>query len=422
MKVLHICTNDSGGAGIAVHRLHLGLKLINVSSKMLILHPTFPSNDIVQFREKNNSIKRIWNKMRNELISLEFKVYKKNRSPGLDTFSDDRSIYDISKHPLVKEATVIHLHWIACMVDYREFFSATMDKPIIWTLHDMNPFTGGCHVAGECTKYETGCGACPQLGSSNLRDLSRRIFKRKEKTYERRNIHFVAPSDWLAGCAKKSSLLKSFKIDIIPHGIQNSVFTKRDRKFSRDLLNLPQDKTLILFGAVYKTENKGFGYLMQALRQLKNNTKTRNIALVTFGPIQDIDNSLEEMGYDIYQLGYVDNENFLSHIYSAVDIFVIPSIQEAFGLVCLESMACGTPVVGFAVGGIPKMIYPYKTGFLVEPKNTEGLYRSIEYMIDHPQEREEMGRNARKIVEQEYTLEMQAQRYCKLYESILKVA
>ena len=110
----------------------------------------------------------------------------------------------------------------------------------------MNPFTGGCHYAGNCKKYQTGCGACPQLGSNAPNDLSGGIFKRKEKAYKDCNIHIVTPSKWLAACAKNSKLFKKFKIRVIPNGLPSSVFIKRDKQFSRKLLNLPQNKIVIL--------------------------------------------------------------------------------------------------------------------------------------------------------------------------------
>ncbi|MFH1645682.1 MAG: glycosyltransferase family 4 protein, partial [Candidatus Omnitrophota bacterium] len=341
---------------------------------------------------------------------------------GLDIFTSDRSLYAISKHPLVQEADIIHLHWIATMVNYTEFFRNMENKPAVWTLHDMNPFTGGCHYAVDCTKYEIGCNSCPQLSSKDPNDLSRRIFKRKEKAYKGRNIHIVTPSKWLAGCAKRSLLFKNFKIDVISHGVSTSVFTKRDKQYSRNLLNLPTNKTLILFGADYKAERKGFKYLMEALKLLKERIDTSNIALVTFGPKQDIRYFSKNTGFTVYQLGRIDNEALLSALYSSCDMFIIPSLEEAFGQTCLESMACGTPAIGFNTGGIPDMIIPHKTGLLVELKNIKDLTDKIEYMLTYPKERQEMGENARKLVEQECTLQIQAKRYLKLYEKMLSAS
>ncbi|MCK4782107.1 MAG: hypothetical protein KAV87_00040, partial [Desulfobacteraceae bacterium] len=249
MKILHICTQDYGGAGIAARRLHLGLKSIGVESKMLVLHSFSSDTDIVKFREDNNILKRQWKKRRRRLVSSAFNSYRDTRPNGLEMFSDDRSVYDISKHTLVKEADIIHLHWVAGMVDYMEFFPKVINKHIVWTLHDMNPFTGGCHYAGDCVKYRGNCHACPQLGSASLNDLSKRIWDRKEKCYKGKRIHVVTPSKWLADCARQSQLFRKFQADVIANGLSTYTFAEREKQYSRELLGLPKDKILILFGA-----------------------------------------------------------------------------------------------------------------------------------------------------------------------------
>lgn len=418
MKILHICTQDTGGAGKAVLRLHLGSKSIGLKSKMLVLCHTLTDSDVVEFTRNNNIFFRIWNKLRHGWISKEFNVYKDTRPEGVDAFTNDRTIYSIGKHPLVKEAEIIHLHWIAEMLDYIEFFSSIINKPIVWTLHDMNPFTGGCHFAGACKKYETGCGSCPQLGSKNESDLSRRIWKRKQKAYEGHYIHIVTPSSWLADCAKKSLLFKDFKIEIIPYGLSTSVFKARDRHFCRELLNLPQDKTLIIFGAAYRIKRKGLEYLIQALKLLKDKTDTSGVALVIFGNCTD--DSLKDIGFPVYSLGYIDDESLLSCCYSAADLFVVPSLEDNFPNTILESFACGIPIVGFDVGGILEMIKTKEIGLLAKVGDVKELSEHIIWMINHPDERQQMGLNARRLAEQEYTTELQAKRYLKLYESISK--
>lgn len=418
MKVLHICTQDSGGAGIASRRLHVGLKSIGVESKMLVLHSSSSDGDVVRFVQNNNIFWRQWDKLRNRLISSEFNVYKDTRPRGLDIFSDDRTIYDIGKHSLVKEADIINLRWIARMVDHREFFRDVHNKAIVWRLSDMNPFTGGCHVPRGCTKYQTGCGACPQLGSNDPNDLSRRIFKRKEKAYKGHNIYVVTPSKWLRDCAKKSLLFKNYKMHVIANGAPTTAFIRRDKRFSRDLLNLPQDKKLVLFGADYKSENKGFRYLMQSLKLLKERIDTSKIALVIFGSQYSEDALSEDMGFSIYSLGYIHDELLLSCVYSAVDVFVIPSLEENFPNTVLESFACETPVIGFSIGGVLDLIRPGETGLLAKVRDVGELCEQIKWMIYHSKERKQMGLNARKVIEQEYTLEIQAKRYQELYSSL----
>ena len=421
MRILHICTTNNGGAGKAAFRLHLGLKSIGVKTKLLVLRRSGSSNsDVVEFTQGNNILKRAWNRLRNGYIFYEFNAYKNTRPKGLDLFSNDRAIYEISKHPFVKETDIINLYWITGMVDYRRFFSNIHNKPIVWRLSDMNPFTGGCHYSGGCTKYQTGCGACPQLGSEDLNDLSRKIFKRKENAYNGKIIHIVTPSKWLGDCAKRSLLFKGFPIEVIPNGVPTDIFTKRDKQFSRDLLNLPRDKILILFGDDYRVERKGFKYLLQALELLKERIDPSKMCLVTFGPKQYLDIFSKEIIFPICQLGYIHDEALLSSVYSSADIFMVPSLEDNLPNVMLESMACGTPVVGFNTGGIPDIITAHKTGLLAEVKNAEELSQKIEYMIAHPKEREVMGVNAIQLVRQKYAAEIQAEAYLKLYKMLLE--
>lgn len=414
MKILHICTEDYGGAGKATLRLHFGLKSIGADSKVLVLRRKFRDSSVVRFSQSGHLLKYAkcaWDKLNDGWILTKFKIYGSYLLRGEDPFTYDRTEYTVSRHPLVREADIIDLRWIAGMVDYGEFFSNLRNKPIAWRLDDMNPFTGGCHYSHGCTKYESGCGSCFQLGSKDPNDISRRIFKRKEKAYRGHHIHIVTPSQWLTECAKNSQLFKDFKVEVIPYGIPVSLFVKRNRQYCRDILNLPQDKILILFGAEYKAERKGFKWLIQALKLLKKKVDVSKIALVTFGPRWFMPAFFKELGFSVYQLGYIQDETRLSCVYSAADMFIIPSVEDNLPNTMLESMACSTPVVAFSAGGIIDVIEPYQTGLLAEVKNVEELAEKIEWMINHPDRRQEIGENGRRLIEQKYTLQIQAKRY-----------
>jgi len=417
MKVLHISTMDNQGAGKAAFRLHSGLRSIGVESKMLVLNRTSSDQDVLQLSQDNNVIRRVWNKVRYKLISDEFTAYKNTRLQGAELFTDDRTSYAISKHPLVQDADIINLRWIAGMVDYEEFFSGMRryNKPLVWRLSDMNPFTGGCHYSGGCKRYQDRCGYCPNLGSEDPGDLSRRIFKRKEKAYKNHDIRIVTISKWHADCVRKSILFKNFEPEVIPNGLPTDIFKRRDRLVSRDLLGLPQDKILLLFGADYVSERKGLKYLIEALKLINSS----NIALVTFGPKQSPD-IFSNMSFPVYQLGHIHDELLLSLAYSSSDLFIMPSLEEAFGQTCLEAMACGVALVGFNTGGIPDMITPQKTGLLAEKGDARDLARKIEYLITRPKERQQMGENARRMVEEKYTLQVQARNYLKIYQTLLR--
>jgi glycosyltransferase involved in cell wall biosynthesis len=419
MKVVHISAIDYSGGGVAARRLNAGLQSAGVDSKMLVLDIHSFGSDIVAYTQHNTIIPRFLNSVRNRLIMADLRIYNGSRLSGY-SFYDDRTAYTVSKHPLVKEADIIHLHWIAGFVDYGEFFKHTKNKPLVWTLHDRSPMTGGCHVPGDCKKYETECGKCPQLGSKKQKDLSYEIFHRKKEFYRKRSMNIVTPSKLLYDDTKKSALLKDFPTHIIPHGISTNTFSMRNKDFSRELLGLPKDKVLLLFGAAYASKNKGFTYLARAIDILKTKMDVSRIALVVFGPPQSEEKRPTISGVTVYPLGYIQDPLLLSCCYNAADIFVMPSLQEVFGLTCLESMACGVPVVGFNTGGLPEMIMSGKTGFVAEIENLQDLTKYIEWMIAHPAEREQMGKNARTLVEAKFSLEIQTKKYFDLYSSLLK--
>ena len=419
MKILHLSRMDSEGTGNAVIRLHQGLKQIGVSSKMLVLKRDSSDDDIIQLEEQKAPIRTLQDKLLGRMIYWELNNFFKYQKREAGSFSNCRSICDVSTHPLVQEADIIHLHWTAEMIDAETFFQKTAGKAIVLTLHDMNHFTGGCHYAGNCKKYEASCGACPQLNSNSPTDASHKIWGRKQRAYLDRKMAVVANSEWMSEVSRKSSLLRNFQIKTIHYGLPTNVFVKRDQKFSRNLLILPQNKTNILFGVAYQSKRKGLNYLLEALRLLSRKVRPANLALVTFGPTQPLNDFTAQTGISVHQLGFIRDEALLSHVYSAADICVIPSLEEAFGQVCLESMSCGTPVVGFATGGISDMLLHQKTGLLADSGNIESLSQQIEYMVTHPEERQRMANEARERVIRNHDLVRQAEVYFELYQELI---
>ena len=420
MKILHITNTIAGGAGKAALRLHRGLRSIGVASKMLVLHGQNidQEDEITIFNQNRNIFGQSFNKARQILTEFDLNKYK-HRNAGLGTlevFTDDRSIYKISGHPLVKEADIITLHWIAEMVDYNEFFSH-VHKPIVWSLSDMNPVTGGCHYSGSCVKYESGCGSCPQLCSNDPYDLSRRIFLRKAKAYKGHDISIVSPSNWFAERIKRNLLFRHMNLEVIPIGVPITVFIPRDKKFSRRLLMLPQDKMIILFGSQDESRRKGLHCLTKALKLLQHTTYASKVALALCGHHGHI--TAEDIKIPIYDLGYIHGETLISCAYSAADLFVMPSAEESFGQMCLEAMACGTPVIGSNVGGILDLIIPGETGLLTYPEDAEELAQKIAWMVNSPQNCFTMGQNARKHIETSFTVSIEAERYLNLYGRIL---
>jgi glycosyltransferase involved in cell wall biosynthesis len=283
----------------------------------------------------------------------------------------------------------------------------------------MNPFTGGCHYDEGCGRFASGCGMCPQLGSARLSDFSRRIFLRKQKALNCigvHRLHIVAQSRWIAGEAARSPLLGRFPITVIPNGVDTNAFRPRNRAFSRDVLGIPHTSKAILFVAEStRNRRKGLDLFTKALRSLPD-VSSVTVLIAGHSKPEDL------TGLDCRLMGLQGNDRLLSLLYSAADVFVIPSRQDNLPNTVLESMACGTPVVGFNVGGIPDMVRPGSTGWLAEPGDADSLSAVITRSLSNTAEREAFSSRARSVVEEEYTLELQVRRYRELYESAIQSA
>jgi len=280
----------------------------------------------------------------------------------------------------------------------------------------MNPFTGGCHFSTGCEAFSEQCRNCPQLGRSGDNDLSTEVFAHKQLAYEGKNLHIVTPSRWLTGEAKRSQLLAGAKsFQTIPNGLDLDLFSPQDKRAARASLGLPSSGVVLAFGADSVTNRrKGFNELLAALSLI--NSKVPLTGLI-FGrgvietPVPGLANLL--------QLGYVADAERQSLVYSAADIVVVPSLEDNLPNVGLEAMACGTPVVGFDIGGVPDYVRPGETGSLARPADPADLAHQLSWLIDHSEERLGRGRRARRMMEREFSQETQARAYIRLYEQLL---
>ena len=419
IRVVHLSTSDSGGgAARAAFRLHTGLRRIGVESSMLVEQRGSNDPHVRQFRPPSDLLSRLRRRSRRAAIAQDSARYP-NRPPSLDYFSDDRTPYDGTLVGQIPPCDVINLHWVDGFVDYEGFFPgvARRGTPLVWRLADMNAFTGGCHYDDGSGKFTQQCGACHQLGSTDPNDLSHEIWLRKKRALSQvppGGLHLVGTSRWIAAEAKRSSLLGDRAVTIIPNGLDVNEFRPRDPKFSRDFFDLPPDAKIVLFAAdSADTVRKGFAYLAEALAGMRD---IENLLLVSVGGGSP---KLDPVVRHVH-LGRIKDDRILSLAYSAADVYVIASLQESFGQTVIESMACGTPVVGFASGGIPDMVRPGVTGSLAPTRDVEGLRNAVRRVLADPAKRAEMSANCRRIAEQEYSLDVQARAYAGLYERLCK--
>lgn len=419
MKVLHLSTYDlAGGAARAVRRLHKELYRLGVDSSMLVCESRSGDSTVHTFEPTMRLLGRLRRRLRRAQIARSLAPYQDVVPAGYEPFRTERSEYGADLVLQLLPCDLINLHWIVNFVDYESFFATVpQTRPLVWTLHDMNAFTGGCHYDLGCGRYVSHCGECPQLASSTAEDLSYQIWERKQKIFARvdpSRLHIVTPSRWLADEVHRSPILGRFPISVIPYGLDLEDFAPRDRRSARDLLGVPQGAKVVLFVADgLETSRKGFSILAQTL--MNYDAQPSDLFLLSLG------HNKPSVDFRIpwLHLGFMNNDRLLSLAYSAADVFVIPSLQDNLPNTVLESMACGTPVVGFAVGGIPDMVQPGVTGMLVPPRDTVGLLAAILSLIHDEKTRREMSSNCRRIAVEEYSLELQARRYSELYKSLL---
>jgi glycosyltransferase involved in cell wall biosynthesis len=377
MKIVHISFwEKSGGAAIAAYRIHSMMLNSGIDSFYIVYEGKSDGKNIFSLKNRFRDFQiYIYSHISSFLLS-KYRPFLGNFSISL--FGISSAILH-NKH--IKEADYIYIHWVNNFLLSNKAIKKllNLNKNIIIVCHDMQPMTGGCHHSFGCVKYQENCGQCDLLKSKKKLDISYIQMQNKKKCIINTNkLQIVTPSRWMSDCASKSSLYKGCSIATIGNPIDIQIFNPKNQFDSREKLKLPSKTKLILFGADRGNENpyKGWKYFCEALKKIDN----KNLAVVVFGSNNEI--TIDK--YDIYNLGIIRDPELMSYIYSACDVFVIPSLAEAFGQTALESIACGTPVAGFNIGGIPDIIIHKKNGYLAKYKDSKDLAYGIEWLIKHP--------------------------------------
>jgi glycosyltransferase involved in cell wall biosynthesis len=398
-------TDNIGGAAKAMYRLHLALQNTGHLSKVLVQEKTTDDPNVLGPR---NRITKVVNKVRPHLDLLPLNLYRERQlypwSLGLLPQSNLFNVpYDI-----------IHLHWVGSGFIPINYFNK-FNKPIVWTLHDSWAFTGGCHIPFDCYRYLESCGNCPQLRSGKNMDLSYRIWQKKRRNWKLININLVTPSNWLAECAKKSALFFDQPVEVIPNGLDLSLYKPINKKFAREVLRLPNDYKIILFGAMNSTSdyNKGFHFLQPSLKKLSLcNTE---IVIVGSGEPQN----RPDFGFPSQYFGRINDDYSMVLLYSAADLVVVPSIQENLPNMIMEALACGTPCVAFKVGGISDLITHKQNGYLAQPFEVEELAYGMQWILDDNERWRKLSDNARETVVQNYDIQKITLTYVDFYKKII---
>ena len=419
LRILHVSTFDTaGGAALAAYRLHRGLIAKDHDSRMLVARRD-SHDDTVSVPDSQRDLgSRVLRRLRRRRIRREHERYADTKPDWPERFSDDRAWREWEYDARLETCDAVNLHWISGLLDYRRFFEAVPTHvPVIWTLHDMNTFTGGCHYDAGCERFRQRCGSCPQLGSRHDHDLSRDVWLRKEELFsgiEAGRLHFVTPSRWLADEVRNASLLGDrFPVSVIPNGVNTEEFAPRDRAAARGVLGVPPEGKVILFLAYsLAARRKGFAVLMEALREMSSDP---DLVVLSVGAGEPSD----QIPVRQVHLGTISQTRLLSLAYSAADLFVIPSLQDNLPSTVLEALACGTPIVGFDVGGVPDMVRPGKTGALVPVGDPKALAGTMRTLLDDTEARERMSRECRRLAIDEYHMDTCISRYETLYRDLV---
>lgn len=408
MKIMHVVGGRlSGGAARGAYWLHKGLAKAGIDSRILTNSgDTFEDPSVVTIAATKQQ--KLHAFIRSHLDQVPAAFYPERKK---DIFSASFVGYDFTKHSLYKWADIVHLHWINDGFVNIKHLSG-IEKPVVWTMRDMWPMTGGCHYSMECENYKSGCGNCEQLNSKKKRDLSRWILNRKIKYYPRQ-MKIVGISRWISEKAKESRVFLDFDVRTIPNCIDCEEFFPVDKAVARKMLGIAVDKKIILAGAQnIKDTFKGFDRYLEAVKSLD----TDKYFLSFFGKLDT--GMIKDLGFEYKNLGFLNDFVSLRLAYSAADVFVMPSIADAFGKTLAEAMACGTPAVCFDATG-PKDVVDHKeNGYKAVSFDANDLAQGIDWVVDSP-DYGKLRQNAREKILREFEMVKVAHRYKKLYEEIL---
>ena len=414
LKVVHLNSyENNGGAGRAASRLVRALQAEGLDASLWVNYSFELAPSPHNFSK--GLVPRLFTAIQ---IILE-RILTKTRIKSVKTpFSIPFFGKDISTHLALQAADIIHLHWVnhAFLRPKDLAKLQRLNKPIVWTFHDSNAFTGGCHVRYACTHFEQACGNCPIVKQPGPHDLSHHIWKAKKQAYTGLELQVIAPSEWMAQSAKKSALFAKSPIPTIPNTLNTQVFAPSDKVLAREKLGLPANAFLILSGFMPSAndKHKGADLLVDALGIFGQNNEAE---LVVFGNRAAGD--LPDFKFKTTFLGTITEEEKLALCYAAADVFVTPSIEDNLPNTVLESLACGTPVVAFTTGGIPDMIVHQQNGYLAPGSSPEELAKGLAWVKNHA-DKAALSDAARQTVLSTFSESVVAQQHIQLYQSILK--
>lgn len=411
MRVLHIAPTDiGGGADKGSYGLHLGLRARGVDSQMLVMRKYGDDPTVATLYPGHFTFVQ---GLRSVLDRVPLHFYDWSRE---NWWTTGWLPFDISPAIRRFEPDVINFHWAGRGLAPISLLSRLADYNIVWTLRDMWALTGGCHYSHGCEGYMSGCGRCPQLGSRTSSDLSSWQWRRKQRAWKDIAITYVAMSNWMAEMARRAPLAFANEVKVIPNGIDTKRFRPADKAACRRLWDLPQDRQVILFGALnaHRDRRKGLHHLARALGIMAAQGWGERASVVIYGA----DHLDLGVRMPVRFVGSIHDQFSLATLYSTADVMVVPSEEENMGKTALEAMASAVPVVAFANTGQFDVVDHKVNGYLAQNLSVEDLAAGIVWCLDQARESDALGAAARRKAEDRFDIGTIADTYAELYHSL----
>lgn len=404
MKVVHVNQTDVfGGAALAAWRLHRQLLKDGHDSRLLVgqAGETDPHTFVSQ--SPASRVERLFAR-----VLAPRSLHNLHRVSSLA----------LPRHPAVRTADVVELHNIRQAFSYAMVPWLALHKPLVWVLHDMWAFTGHCAYSMGCERWTQGCGSCPDLAAfpAMERDFSHAEFTLKRFLFNARSLQLVTPSRWLREQLPRS-LLASQPVEVIHNGVDLETFCPERRESARSRLGIPADTTVLLVASDdLNNPRKAIGPWIAALAALAPAAKDRCLIL-TMGknsksgmPISDL---------DVKAVGVLTDERAKADFYAAGDILLFPSHADNLPLVPIEAVACGTPVLSVAVGGIPEIVVPGRSGWLLDSLEPGAFVQQLDSLLTEPGRFHQLRASSRALAEQLFDVRCMSKAYAALYERLL---
>lgn len=324
----------------------------------------------------------------------------------------------IERHPDVLAADVILMYWVGQGFLSSSQIGALMKsgKPLVWRLSDMWAFTGGCHYSHGCRRYVQRCGGCPQLRNPSRVDISTIGWWRKRLAWDVRRLTVLCPSNWMASCARASSLFSKADLRVIATGVDTQVFVPHDKAAARAALGLPVDQPLILFAAAdgLAARRKGGHLVEDILRHLKDLAGLLSPGVALLGT-----DTAPELPLATYALGRIQEDSLLALAYGAADLFVAPYLEDNLPNTVIEAMACGLPVVAFDIGGVGDAVRTGANGITVPVGDVAAMGSAIFSLLQDKDVLQTYADESRRLACQRFDLSTQTQRYGELLKELV---